>query len=306
MLSLSVSDLMFGLSNGSISIFYLANACKFEVLFKVFCTFFVFFNLSSILHLLFITLDRFIAILLPFKHKSCISKKRFYIFLAMLWTLAVMISGLLHTLNELTDIFEYSDGGHHHNHGKYSLKHRGHNHTFALHPKGPPRGPPEHNHTFALHPKGLPRVSPRIKESSFKSGMEFVLALLIPTADILILVCYSLIIYLTTCKKKKVPISRKQPNKLPIICVAIALTFVLSTVPNAIARFIVGGVPFWPNFILVLNIGMNSIVYFFRMKLSSCFSQTKSKKSSGVDLSARRTSAFSSKCSKISSKSSQT
>lgn len=99
-LSLSVSDLMFGLSHGSVSIFYLANACKFEILLEVFCSFFMFFNLSSILHLLFITVDRFIAILAPFKHKSYLSKKRFYKILAMLWALAVMISGLLHTVNE--------------------------------------------------------------------------------------------------------------------------------------------------------------------------------------------------------------
>ena len=301
LLSLSVSDLMFGLSHGSVSIFYLANACKFEVLCEVFCTFFVFFNLSSILHLLFITVDRFIAILLPFKHKSYLSKKRFYTFLAMLWILAIMITGLLHAVNELTDIFEYSHGDHHHNHGKHSHKYREHNHTFGLHPKGPSRGPPEHNHTFALHPRG----PPRIKESSYKSGMEFVLALLILTADIVILVSYALIVYLTSSKKKNVPSSQKQRSKLPIICVAIALTFVLCTLPYAIARFIVGGVPFWPNFILVLNSGMNSIIYFFRVKIMSCFSQTKSKKSSGVVLSARKTSPVSSKSSKTSLKSSQ-
>ena len=300
LLSLSVSDLMFGLSHGSVSIFYLAHACSFEVLREVFCTFVVFFNLSSILHLLFITVDRFIAILLPFKHKSYLSKKRFYIFLALLWTLAIMISGLLHAVNELTAVFEYSHGGHH-NHEKHSHKHREHNYTFALHPKGPSRRPPEHNHTFALHPRG----PPRIKESSYKSGMEFVLALLILTADIVILVSYALIVYLTSSKKKNVPSSQKQRSKLPIICVAIALTFVLCTLPYAIARFIVGGVPFWPNFILVLNSGMNSIIYFFRVKIMSCFSQTKSKKSSGVVLSARKTSPVSSKSSKTSLKSSQ-
>lgn len=126
--------------------------------------------------------------------------------------------------------------------------------------------------------------------------MEFVLTLILPTADILILVCYSLIVYLTTCKKKKLQSLQKQLNKLPIICLAIALIFVLCTLPYAIARFIKGRVPFWPNFIFVINSFINS---FFRVKLASCFSQTKSKRNSRVVLRARRTSAASNKPSKL-------
>ena len=107
--------------------------------------------------------------------------------------------------------------------------------------------------------------------------MQFTLSVIIIIADIVIISSYSLIIYLTTFKTKKVSSAQKPSNKLPIICIAIAATFVMFTLPYAVATFVIGVATFWPNFMLVLNSGVNSIVYFFRIKISK-FCQNKRKK----------------------------
>ena len=266
LLSLSVSDCMFGLSNVFVSIPYIASICRFQDLVETTYTLYVFFILTSIFHLLFITLDRLIAILKPFKHRTCLSRKRFYMFLAILWILAVMISALLKILDEFTNTFE-----------KTGLRARMPIQVMRTTPirnlriYRTRRSPPSRS---SSHPPTLP---PGPKSNTFKADMQFTLSVIIIIADIVIISSYSLIIYLTTFKTKKVSSAQKQSNKLPIICIAIAATFVMFTLPYAIATFVIGVATFWPNFMLVLNSGVNSIVYFFRIKISkSC--QNKRKK----------------------------
>ena len=253
LLSLSVSDCMFGLSNVFVSIPYIASICRFQDLVETTYTLYVFFILTSIFHLLFITLDRLSAILKPLKHRTCLSRKRFYMYLAVLWILAVMISALLKILDEFTNTFE-----------KTELRARMPVQVMRTTPirnlriyrtrRSPPSRP-------SSHPPTLP---PGSKSNTFK-------------ADIVIISSYSLIIYLTTFKTKKVSSAQKPSNKLPIICIAIAATFVMFTLPYAVATFVIGVATFWPNFMLVLNSGVNSIVYFFRIKISK-FCQNKRKK----------------------------
>ena len=102
--------------------------------------------------------------------------------------------------------------------------------------------------------------------------MQFTLSVLIIIADFIIFSTDVLIIYLATLKTKKISRSGKQSNRLLVICVAIAATFVLFTLPYAVTRFAIGEVPFWANLILmILSSGMNSIVYFFRTKISIFF-----------------------------------
>ena len=47
------------------------------------------------------------------------------------------------------------------------------------------------------------------------------------------------------------------------------------TLPYALSRFATGIVPFVPNFFLTLNSGMNSIIYFFRGKISAYYRMNK-------------------------------
>ena len=266
LLSLSVSDCMFGLSNVFVSVPHIASICRFQDLVETTYTLYVFFILTSIFHLLFITLDRLIAILKPFKHRTCLSRKRFYMYLAILWILAVMISALLKILDEFTNTFE-----------KDAIR--------ATMPMQTMRTTPIRNLRIyrtrrSSPPRPLshsPRLPPGPKSNTFKADMQFTLSVIIIIADVIMISSYSLIIYITTFKTKKVSSAQKQSNKLPAICIAIAATFVMFTLPYAVARFVIGAATFWPNLMLVLSSGVNSIVYFFRIKISK-LCQNKRKK----------------------------
>ena len=255
LLSLSASDCMFGLSNAFVSIPYIASICRFQEIVEAAYTLYVFFVLTSIFHLLFITVDRLIAVLKPLKHKTYLSRRRFYIYLAILWILAVLISVLLQIIDSSTNTFK-----------KKALV---------------PSVPKQTFDTTRIPESRMYRPPPRLPGEPgshiFKRDMQFALSVIIIIADVIIISSYSLIIYVTTFKTKKVSSSGNQSIRLPVICVAIAATFVLFTLPYAVARLAFGGVPFVPNFILVLNSGMNSIIYFFRIKISR-FCQSKIKK----------------------------
>ena len=69
-------------------------------------TIYLFFVLTSIFHLSFITVDQLIAVLEPLQHKLVLSRKRIYIFLVLLWILALAVSASLQTLDEFTDTFK--------------------------------------------------------------------------------------------------------------------------------------------------------------------------------------------------------
>ena len=278
LLSLSVSDCMFGLSNAFVSIPYVASICRFQEIVETAYTLYVFFVLTSIFHLLLITIDRLIAVLKPLKHKTCLSRRRFYKYLAILWILAVLISVLLQIIDSFTNTFE-----------KKALVPRMRKQSFVTtsipesriyRPPPPPRSPP-------------PRLPSEQGTHVFRRDMQFTLSVIIIIADVIIISSYSLIIYITTFKTKKISRSGNQSTRLPVICVAIAATFVLFTLPYALARLALGEVPFVPNFILVLNSGMNSIVYFFRLKVSRlCQNKTKKEKTLSLSLETRSVSSL--------------
>ena len=123
LLSLSVSDFMFGISNVFVDIFFLAGACGNKHFVEAAFTTCLFFVLTSIFHLFFITLDWLIAILKPLQHKLILSRKRVYIFLILLWILSVAISASLQIANEFTDTFK-----------RDTLKARFQNQTFMMTP----------------------------------------------------------------------------------------------------------------------------------------------------------------------------
>ena len=276
--SLSVSDFMFGISNIFVNIFFLAGACTNEHLLETAFTLYVFFVLTSIFHLSFITVDRLIAVLKPLQHKTILSRKRVYTFLILLWILTVMISTLLQILDEFTSTFE-SD----------TLNAIMQNQDFIMNPF--PNLERAGNRT---QPTALPQnLSMSIKrDKTYPEDIQFVLSIIIVVVDVLIILSYFTIIYFTTLKKKTVSSSWSKASKLPFICIAIAAIFVFCTLPYAIGRFVYGKAPFWANVILILNSGMNSIVYFFRTKISrywqnkmrSCISSNSNPKISTTSL----------------------
>ena len=245
LLSLSISDLMFGISNVVIPVTYLMHGSMFQGLIDGAYTSYLFFVLTSIFHLLFITMDSLFIVLRPLQHKVFLTRKKVYRILGFLWMLAVVLSGLLKILDEYTNIFTQKN----------------------------PITQTENQELMAVEYQFLtktPQISPYVTEGdeNFPKGVEFVLSVIIILADFIMTFSYSLIILKTTLKKKKPSSNQEQSYKLQVVCIAIGSTFVLFTLPYAIARFTLGMTPVWASFILVLNSGMNSIVYFFRGKAS--------------------------------------
>ena len=244
---------MFALSDVFVSMPYIASICRFQEVIETAHTLYVFFVLTSIFHLLFITVDRLIAVLQPLKHKTSLSR-RFYIYLAILWILALTISVLLQIIDSFTNAFE-----------KKVLIPMVPKQTFVT-----TQSPEARIYSSPPSPTAL-SLPVETEKDIFKRDMQFTLSVLIVIADFIIFSTDVLIIYLATLKTKKISRSGKQSNRLLVICVAIAATFVLFTLPYAVTRFAIGEVPFWANLILILSSGMNSIVYFFRTKISIFF-----------------------------------
>ena len=222
LLSLSVSDCMFGLSNVVVSSIYLSNTNSYGELLETAYISYAFFILTSIFHLIYIAVDRVMIVLKPLQYKSVFTSKRQKIGIAILWILAFVIGVTTYTAYELTE----------------------------------------------MEPAVSDTQNQPVSQNNFQKDIQLVLSIVIVVLDFSMVVSYGIIIYRMSYKKRKklTPKSAKH-ERLPILCVLIAAVFVLFTMPYAIARVSFGSVPFWANFILLLNSGMNSLVYFFRQKI---------------------------------------
>ena len=236
LLSLSFSDSMFCLTNVIVSSIFLHQTCA-DYLLEAAYVLYVFFIMSSTLHLILIALDRVMIVLIPVRYKTKVTIKRMRFGIAVTWILALAISATVYLSYELTLPEPF----------------------------------------LRRHKRSIPRNDTLITTSSPTSSLlpqpfhihaQIVLSICIVTLDLIMILCYSLIIYQMSFKHKK-DISNKsnQNHRLPILCVVIVIVFVIFTLPYAIARFYLGYVPFWANYVLIWNSGMNSIVYFFRNKI---------------------------------------
>ena len=222
LLSLSMSDCMFGLSNVVVSSIYLSNTNSYGELLETAYISYAFFILTSIFHLIYIAVDRVMIVLKPLQYKSIFTSKRQKIGIAILWILAFVIGVTTYTAYELAE----------------------------------------------MEPAVSDRQNQPVSRNNFQKDIQLVLSIVIVVLDFSMVVSYGIIIYRMSYKKRKTftPKSAKH-ERLPILCVLIAAVFVLFTMPYAITRVSFGSVPFWANFILLLNSGMNSLVYFFRQKI---------------------------------------
>ena len=232
LLSLSVSDSMFCLTNVIVSSFFLHQTCS-DYLLETAYVLYVFFIMTSTLHLILIALDRVMIVLIPVSYKSKVTTKRMRIAIAVTWVLALAISATVYLSYELTLPEPF----------------------------------------VRRHKRSIPGNDALVTTSSpipqpFHIHAQIVLSICIVTLDLLMILCYSTIIYQMSFKHK-IDISNKskQNHRLPILCVVIVIVFVIFTSPYAITRFCLGYVPFWANYVLIWNSGMNSIVYFFRNKI---------------------------------------
>ena len=234
LLSLSVSDLLFGLSSATVYIVLSFGLSGGGVL-NITIAFTFFFVLTSIFHLLFIALDTLYAIVKPILHKVHMTKKKNYMILAAIWLVSIAIA-----LGIYLAVRNGFDG--------YDLKHNG---NFSM------------NITELKHPDVKPYNN--IVDIDIYIVMRNLLSYVIIGADALLVICYAVIIY--TVKFRKVKSNKnKTQNKIRIVCVFIMLLFVAFTLPYAIETLSSSEPWFEFDLIIISNSGMNSIIYFFRNK----------------------------------------
>ena len=236
LISLSMSDCLFGISNIIVSSIFLTQSCKYRFLLEIAYVTYVLFILTSIFHLIFIAVDRAMIVLIPFKYEAIFTTKRLKTGIFLLWIFALTIGVVSYIVFELKT------------------------HETAVTRLDPSIS---QNSTIVPHKKRGPRRGRR-----FQHAAQLVLSIIIVILDLLMILCYSTIIFHMSYKNSKgMRTKRAEDQRLPVLCVVIASVFVTFTLPFAATRFYLGHVPFWANYVLILNSGMNSIVYFFRKKI---------------------------------------
>ena len=271
LMSLSVSDCMFGLSNVLISSIFLSQNCNHDLSGSVYA-FYVFFVMASIFHLLFIAIDRVMIVLIPIRYQTILTKKRFRICIAVLWVLPLVIGITSYLWYELMKPEPLSRRLR--NSSTLSKPFIGtcnHSITNVEQLVRRPNSSVTENNTLITNPETRCLVGSKHR---FQPNAQLVLSIVIVMLDFLLASCYSTIIYrMSLMNKKNIVIKTKREHRLPVLCVVIAGVFVIFTLPYAITRFYLGYVPFWANYILIVNSGMNSIVYFFRQRIEKYYSR---------------------------------
>ena len=251
LLSLSVADMLFGLSNVSIGVAYFTSEINEEV-FEITATTSFFFVLTSIFHLSWIGIDRLWAVYSPIKHNYLITRKVVAIVLCLTWFSTIFVSLFLILRDEL--IVEKQTGN-----------------TGAL----------INNQTVAEHLSRYERYI-NITLSSFIVGANFVFVVVYGGLIHTILKRKKMKATMMT-KSKKPDIKRfkigsssittpttSEETRIAITCALITVSFVCFTLPNALAVFLSDGAKTTTltSLLLQLNSGANSIVYFLRTKTS--------------------------------------
>ena len=97
LLSLSLSDCLFGIANVILASVYRSLLECSHILH-------LFFVLTSMFYLIIMSIDRVIAAVKPFKHKLLFTQRRIYIIIAISWSLTLVVCGLLFIADELTEL----------------------------------------------------------------------------------------------------------------------------------------------------------------------------------------------------------
>ena len=245
-MSLSVSDSMYCFSNVIVSSIYISNSNKYDELLDSAYLIHAFFVLTSMFHLIFIAVDRVMIVLKPFQYEIIFTKKRLKIGIALLWIIASITGVITYTVYELTEM-------------KPSV-------TDQL------------NQSILSYSTStsFTEQTPTENRAEFHDDMQLVLSITIVLMDFSMVICYSIIIYHMRYKTRNNVVPKNaEDERLPIICVFIAAVFVIFTLPYAIARFCTEHLPFWANFILLLNSGVNSVVYFFHQRIEKYHKKNK-------------------------------
>ena len=244
LMSLSVSGCMYGFSNVIFSSICISNINKYGELLETGCLIYAFFVLTSIFYLILIAVNKIMIV--SFQYESIFTTKRLKIAIAILWIIACIIGVITYKAYELTGMEPAVAG--------------------------------------KLNQSILPfntsasftEQTPTENRTEFHDVMQLVLSIIVVLMDFSMVICYSIIIYHMRYKtRKNVVLKNAEDELLPIICVFIAAVFVIFTLPYAKARFCTEHLTFWPNFALLLNSGVNSVVYFFCQRIGKYHKKNK-------------------------------
>ena len=294
---------MFGLSNSAVCVVFLGD-WKGEAVFDVFYSTYFFFVLTSIFHLAFIAVDRLYAIVRPIHHNIIVTRKRVYIALGVVWTMAIVVTLALYFSNQKGHLFkdEYGveliadDNSTITNSSTMSSSTIASSTPTSTTSQTPttlksillkmqrnkPSRRPQKNSSLIRKSKNStqrmrkPRFRKKIlksKSEKYKTFMQELLSWFLIGADIFLVLVYTVIIYrihLMSEKRAKMHNHANHhsgssgSNKIGLVCFFVAAAYVVFTLPYALMRLLTGTATFWPNILLVSNSGLNSVIYFFR------------------------------------------
>ena len=228
--SLSVSDCLFSLLNAMIASIFLSMQWQSQQdLLKIMCIAFSFFIIASVFHLLFIAVDRVMIVLIPLQYETVFSAKRQKFVITLLWLLAFAISISTYVYHDVT-ISE----------NKLFSRERNDSNTTG-HALVSIRS--KKNET-----KSIDQLDHKIR--ILRRNIPLVLSAIIVISHLLMILCYSTIIYQMSYKKRKFRATKSVKDEgLYLLCVFIAGVFVLFTSPFVITTFYLRKFPFWPNFV---------------------------------------------------------
>ena len=106
--SMSISDLLFGLSSSLVLIIFFAspNSKGSSTITDITYTLYFLFIVSSILHLIGIASDRLFAVHKPVLHNVKVTRRKVVRFIAMIWTVSILSAAILYASNNLSTAFQ--------------------------------------------------------------------------------------------------------------------------------------------------------------------------------------------------------
>ena len=201
LLSLSASDLLFGLSNGILCVIYLTDHTKYE-LFEITYTTTFYFVLTSILTLSWIALDRLWAVCWPFSHSYYITRGRTRIIIIATWIFTTATGVSLFVYHELSESEDVKI---------------------------------DSNFTTAATTTA---TSTKSSTNTYKADIQLALSIFILLADVVFCFSYGYIIY--NVKQTNQSITAVKDNvfqKVSTVCILIATVFITFTLPYAFFSF---------------------------------------------------------------------
>lgn len=257
LLSLSITDLLFGASKIAVSMFYFlaGNEVVIVIVYSIFI-----FLLSSIFHLSWISFHRFWAIRKPIHYRVIWTKTKVNASIVVIWLLSAGISILTLFMDPSISNQEEMQSTKGSSMEIFNLD----NKTSSVYGNCTVDN-------FVITSK---------VEILFTLRMSNYLAYVILIADVIFIATNAAVVYIIQSKRRQADILNKNTfskgeNKASIVCVLIALIFVVLTLPYSIVTLIHKEVPYWMNVPLFFNSVLNSIIYFFRNKCMICLAQRK-------------------------------